>query len=166
MKNLYLVRHAKSSWKDFEILSDFERPLNKRGKRDAPFMGNILLKMGILPELLLSSPAQRARSTAIEIAKAINYPIDNIQYKAAIYEASIYELIDIVQNLPEQYQSAMLFGHNPAFTILANIYSDKPIENLPTCGILAIQFEVDTWAAAKAETAQLLWFEYPKLYLE
>lgn len=166
MKILYLVRHAKSSWKETESLTDAARPLNKRGERDAPFMGNILQGKGVFPQLLISSPALRAYSTALEIAKAINYPQENIRTQERIYGASASDMLRLIQDLDDNHQSVMLFGHNPTFTDLANLFSEEKIENVPTCGILCILFDVSTWSAATAETAQLLWFEYPKLYLK
>ena len=119
MKLLYLARHAKSSWKNMD-LSDIDRPLNKRGKKDAPFMGKILSKKGINPDLIISSPAKRARKTALVIAEEISYPINSIQYEDNVYESSSRELLEFVKSIDDEYNSVMIFGHNPGFTMLHN----------------------------------------------
>ena len=111
-KTLYLVRHAKSDWSTGE--ADFERPLNKRGRRDAPDMGQRLKENGALPEIICCSPARRASQTLELLDLGINACFDG-----NIYEATVGDLLGIVQNLPDNAQSAMLIGHNPAMTWLA-----------------------------------------------
>ena len=133
MKTIYLVRHAKSSWK-FPNLDDFERPLNKRGRKSAPFMGNILKKLKVAPDLILSSPANRAAMTARIIADKISYPLEKICFSESIYEFSANALIDVIEHLDDVVNKAMLVGHNPALTDLANYIGDKPISNIPTIG--------------------------------
>ena len=123
MKTLYLIRHAKSSWKHPE-LTDFERPLNKRGRSDAPKMGRLLEKRKIIPDVFISSPAIRAAMTARIIADKLNYPLSDIQYADQIYEANAQELYDIIAGTDDQYSSAMLVGHNPGMTFLANSVSN------------------------------------------
>jgi phosphohistidine phosphatase len=160
MKTLYLVRHAKSSWKQPE-LSDFERPLNKRGKNDAPFMGKLLSEKGINPSLIISSPAKRASVTAKMIASEINYPKEKIVLNKNIYEASGRGLLEIISESEEKYNSVMLFGHNPGLTILHNNLSDHFIDNIPTCGVVALKFST-TWEKIKLNSANFIFFEYPK----
>ncbi|MGD8779994.1 MAG: histidine phosphatase family protein [Ignavibacteria bacterium] len=163
MKTLYLTRHAKSSWKD-QSLDDFDRPLNKRGKRDAPFMGQLLKKKNILPDVLISSPAVRAYTTARTIASEIGYPPENILADKNIYEASSSELLDIINSIEDENQSAMMFGHNPGFTTLCHYLTGKDILNIPTCGIVKIEFEKNKWSEIEIGTGNLIWFEYPKKY--
>jgi phosphohistidine phosphatase len=162
MKTLYLVRHAKSSWKNLN-LTDKERPLNKRGKRDAPFMGIKLKEMKLLPELMISSNAVRAKKTAYAIAKEIDYDKDNIVLTDEVYEASTIELLNIIKQLNQEFKSIMMFGHNPALTGFHNYLTDQYIDNIPTCGITGIRFE-NQWADINERSGKFLFFIYPKMY--
>ena len=161
MKTLYLVRHAKSSW-DFPELPDDQRPLNKRGKRNAPEMGIRLKKQEILPDLMLSSPAVRAYDTCKIIAKKIGYPKKKIQKDTDIYHAAPRELLGIIQRTDPSFNSLMLFGHNPGFTELANDLANTAIWNIPTCGVFACVFGVDTWRDIRFGSGQMLFYDYPK----
>ncbi len=156
-KKLYLLRHAKSSWKDFSI-RDFDRPLNKRGKKDAPFMAEQMAKKGIHPDIILSSPAQRAKSTAQHFSEKLQ---TDIVYNDAIYEASTSTLKKIIKEAFQDYDEIMLVGHNPTLTVLSNSLTSHQIDNLPTAGIVGFEFEVETIERAKTT---LLFFEYPKKY--
>jgi phosphohistidine phosphatase len=162
MKKLYLIRHAKSSWEN-SALADFNRPLNKRGKRDAPFIGKILSEKNTLPEIVYSSPAKRALITAKEICNKINFPVEKIRKEESIYEASSNVLLQIIQSTDEDYKSVMLFGHNPSLTSLQNYICEKKIDNIPTCGVVCIEIK-KTWKELNEERAKLIFFEYPKLY--
>ncbi|HGY11795.1 MAG TPA: histidine phosphatase family protein, partial [Desulfobacterales bacterium] len=119
MKTIYLVRHAKSSWK-YPDLDDFERPLNKRGRKNAPFMGTILKKLKVAPDLIISSPANRAAATARIIANKIRYPLEKIRYSENIYEFSANVLIHFIQQIDDDANKVMVVSHNPALTDLAN----------------------------------------------
>ena len=161
MKTLYLVRHAKSSWK-YPNLDDFERPLNKRGRKSAPFMGTILKKLKVAPDLILSSPANRASMTARIIADKIGYPLDKIRYSESIYEFSANALIDIIEQLEDGVDKVMLVGHNPALTDLANYIGDKPISNIPTSGVFCADLDIPSWAKIGDQCGKLKFFEFPK----
>lgn len=161
MKTVYLVRHAKSSW-DNKDLADFDRPLNERGKKDAPMMGEILRQLQILPDLLLSSPAKRAYSTARKIAKSIGYSREEIETNPQIYHGEPDTLLGILQQQDNSIQSLMLVGHNPGLTELAESLSGKSIENIPTCGIVCIEFRVEQWNRIVPEGGVLKFFDYPK----
>ncbi len=163
MKTLFLVRHAKSSWKDSSI-DDSDRPLNKRGKRDAPFMGELLKEKVVNPDLVISSPAKRASKTAQIIAEQIGYSKRDIIYSEEIYEASSRELLDFIKKIDDKYNSVMLFGHNPGFTMLNNFLSKQYIDNIPTCGIVALEFN-NTWKEIDKNTAKMIFFDYPKRYM-
>jgi phosphohistidine phosphatase len=163
MKTLYLVRHAKSSWKD-SSLDDLERPLNRRGKRDAPFMGELLKEKVVNPDVVISSPAKRASKTAQIITEHIGYSKKDIIYSEEIYEASSRELVDFIKKIDDKYNSVMLFGHNPGFTMLNNYLSKNYIDNIPTCGIVALQFNIN-WKEIDKNSAKMLFFDYPKRYL-
>lgn len=165
MKILYLVRHAKSSWKD-DSISDAERPLNKRGERDAPFMAELLYRKGIQPDLLVSSPALRALSTAKIFANTFEYLEGRIQVEDSAYLAETEDIWRIVRNFDNGSDSAMLFGHNPGFTEFVNFFDNVYIDNVPTSGVVCIAFSSENWEFCSAEHAKVMWVEYPKLYLQ
>lgn len=164
MKWLYLVRHAKSSW-DQPRLSDFDRPLNDRGKRDAPRMGKRLKQRGIHPALILSSPAKRAVSTSRRLADAINYDRTNIETDPAMYHADEEDILSVVHRLDRKLISVMIVGHNPGLTDFANSLSrnqEPVIRNIPTCGIVAFSFAIDEWKAVTFGAGKLDFFDFPK----
>jgi phosphohistidine phosphatase len=163
-RRLYLVRHSKSSWKETGF-TDFDRPLNKRGKRDAPFMGKLLAEQGIQPEVIFSSPAKRALKSAKIIAEEIEYPLDEIITYAEIYHASTADLLEIIRNLDDTYYEVMIFGHNPSMTDIVNYLSDFDLNNLPTSGIVCIEFDGQPWRRISRHSGELVFFEYPKKYL-
>lgn len=163
MKRLYIIRHAKSSWAN-QQLSDFDRPLNERGKRDAPKIGAVLKSKKIKPDLVMSSSANRAITTAKILSNIIGYPIENIIESISIYEATTQNLLDEVNSIDDINNSVIIFGHNPGFTGLANLLGDKYIENLPTCAVAEIELDVDSWKDVGAECGKLVGFEYPKKY--
>ena len=144
VKNLLLIRHAKSSWND-TTLSDRDRPLNKRGKRDAPAMGMLLKNAQLSPDLMLSSPATRAHKTARKIAKAVGYDPDRIVIREEIYLQGVSGLLDVLGGLDDTNQRIYLVGHNPELTELANQLTGAEIEYIPTCGIVSVEFDVDSW---------------------
>lgn len=160
MKTVYFVRHAKSSWK-FD-LRDHDRPLNKRGKRDAPNMGILLKQMNVLPDVIYSSSAVRANTTANTIAEAIGFPVDDIIINSNLYHAGTIEVVPLIRKLDNQVDSVMFFGHNPGFTDLANELGDEFIMNVPTCGAVGVEFDVDDWSAVNEENGKTAFFEFPK----
>jgi len=161
MKRLYIIRHAKSSWAD-HLLSDFDRPLNERGKRDAPKIGEVLKSKKVKPDLVMSSSAKRAITTAKILSNIIGYPIENIIESISIYEATTQILLDEINSIDDINNSVLIFGHNPGFTRLANLLGDKYIENLPTCAVAEIELDVDSWKDVRVECGKLVSFEYPK----
>ena len=163
MKEICLFRHAKSSWK-YPNLDDFERPLNKRGRKNAPFMGQILNDIGFSPDLILSSPASRAAITARIVAMEIGYSLEQIQYLAAIYESGHDTLVHVLSHMDDQLNSIMLVGHNPALTLMANLIGDTPIANLPTSGAYCVTLNIGSWSHLLKKTGKLQFFEFPKKY--
>jgi phosphohistidine phosphatase len=164
MKILILVRHAKSSWKDPSLV-DFDRPLNKRGKRNAPFMGQKLKERKIMPDLLLSSPAKRARKTAIAVAKALDYPPKKIMFLDKMYHASARYLFDLLKNLDDENETVMLFGHNPSLNDFADMMLKRnPIYNIPTTGVCCIRFDVNQWQKIKEGKGEFVFFDFPRRY--
>ena len=161
MKTLYIVRHAKSSWK-YPNLDDFERPLNKRGRKNAPFMGTILKKLKVAPDLVMSSPANRAAMTARMIAAKINYPLEKSRYSESIYEFSENALIQVIKQIDDSVKKAMVVGHNPAANGLANYIGDQPIGNIPTSGVFCVELDISSWENISEHCGKLKFFEYPK----
>jgi phosphohistidine phosphatase len=165
MITLILVRHAKSSWKDAG-LADRERPLNKRGKRDAPEMGERLASRKLKVDTIVSSPAKRALKTAREIAKKLDYPKDRIELDDRIYEAAPSELLQVVREWDDARKCVMMFGHNPGFTELANELGTEYIDNVPTCGVVELAFDVKSWKRVGKAKAAKMRFDYPKRVAE
>ena len=161
MKRLTLIRHAKSSWKDSAV-DDFDRPLNKRGERDAPEMGRRLAAAGFAPDLIVTSPARRAAETAREIARRIDYPKDAIRLEEDLYLASAGKLLDFVQALDDALSEVALVGHNPGLTELCNQLGGLRIDNLPTAGVVQLELDARSWSEAGARGARLLLFDSPK----
>lgn len=161
MKTLILVRHAKSSWEEAG-LSDSERPLNERGKRDAPEMAKRLRKRKLEIDKLVSSPAERAFRTARFFAKEFDFKKDDILVEKALYGALSSGFEQVVAGLKDKYTTVALFSHNPGITEYANTLTNVRTDNVPTCGVFAVQADVDNWAAfAKAEK-KFLFYDYPK----
>lgn len=161
MKTLYLVRHAKSSW-DYPNLPDFDRPLSARGERDAPKMGQRLKDKYILPDLIISSPANRAYTTCQVISKIIGYNQGRIIGDQSIYHAGERTLLNVVQSTSKDVKSLMLFGHNPGFTDFACSLSNEDIYNIPTCGIVCITFDLKGWSDVNFGNGKMQFFDYPK----
>jgi len=154
MKTLILVRHAKSSWTD-PALPDRDRPLNDRGKRDAPKMATRLAKDGVNPDLILSSPARRARATARIIAKALDYKRKAIQEDDGLYAVEAGDLLRVIRGLDDKLKSVMLVGHNPELTDLAHRLS-REVTYLPTCTIAVFAFDAKSWSSVgKDEPAKV-----------
>lgn len=161
MKKLVLIRHAKSSWEDPD-LDDSERPLNKRGKKDVPIMAGRLRALEMFPDLFLSSPAVRALTTARAIAEGIDYPQESIVENEEIYLADVPELLSVVGAIDDGNDLVFLVGHNPGLTDLANHLGDTPVDNIPTCGICSLEFDVPSWKEVPAGHGTLVVFDYPK----
>jgi len=161
MKKLYIVRHAKSD-RDIPELPDFERPLNMRGRLDAAIMGEHLKNSGLVPDIMVSSPANRALATARLLADHLGYPLNKIQVEEKIYEAWREDLVDVLKKLDDHSLSAMIIGHNPGLQLLAASLTEFPYENIPTCSIVAIELQIDAWEEIKEQCGKFLFFDFPK----
>jgi phosphohistidine phosphatase len=161
MKLLTIVRHAKSSWNDTS-LSDRKRPLNKRGERDAPIMGKRISDHGIRPSLIVTSPANRARTTAMIIAGELNYPNEFLQREDHLYHASLDEILDVIVAQDDGFNSLMIVGHNPGLTELVNFLQPGLTINLPTAGVVSVQFDQDNWNLFERPKTELLVHDWPK----
>lgn len=161
MKTLVIVRHAKSSWAD-PFLPDDQRPLTKRGNRDAPLMGARLAEWGPPVDRVISSPAVRALVTAELITQEMGLPWDEIQVENDLYHATEYEVLDLIQEQEDYLDGLMLFGHNPGLTYLVNDLSDLDLDNLPTCGVVILQFDVESWSEVGEGLASSAQLDFPK----
>ena len=161
MKTLTIVRHAKSSWKD-PTLRDRERPLNKRGERDAPVMGQRIATAGIRPSLILSSPAVRAWTTAKVIAAQISYPKEFLQKEPQLYMASVNDMLDVIVAQDEGFNSLMLVAHNPGLTDFANYLVPGLTHNLPTAGVVSVNIDQDHWNLYEQPATELIFHDWPK----
>jgi phosphohistidine phosphatase len=161
MKTIYLIRHAKSSWSEIGM-SDFDRPLNKKGKKDLPYMANRLKEFGIKPDLILSSPAKRAKRTTKEIAQTIGYNEEDIVYKESLYDSCYTNYRYLLDSIDDKIDSIFIIAHNPTLTDVGEKLSGAILTNIPTCSIVAIAFEVESFKDITEESGKILFFDYPK----
>jgi len=160
MKSAILVRHAKSSWANLD-LADIDRPLNSRGLRDAPFMATKLASEVPEIDLIISSTATRARQTSHHFSPVIKH--SDVRYDEALYHASSHAISDVIRDISSRYTRVLLFGHNPGFTDMFNLYSDDSLDNLPTCGIFCIDIDGE-WTDLDPSRTTVRLLMYPKLY--
>jgi phosphohistidine phosphatase len=160
MKTLFLVRHAKSS-RDDPGLSDKERPLNDRGMRDAPKMGARLAKQDVKPDLILSSPAVRARTTAELIAKKLGYKVKDIVLDERLYAATPNDVLDVIHELGTKAKCVMVFGHNPELSQLATRLASKDTD-MPTCAVAEFAYEIKSWSLVGSDKPSKMTFHEPK----
>ena len=144
MKTLLIMRHAKSSWKHPE-LSDYARPLNGRGKRDAPRIGQHLRQEGLVPDRILTSSAKRARETSNKVAKASGYT-GKVKKLKALYASVPGVYFETLQSLPDKYQRVMVVGHNPTMEQLVNHLTGH-IKRMPTAALAHIELPIEHWEA-------------------
>ena len=160
MKRLFLVRHAKSS-RDNPALPDKERPLNDRGMRDAPRMGERLAKQDVKPDLIVSSPALRALATAEIIAKKLDYKVKDIVVDERLYAATPDDLLEVIHELGDKPKRVMLFGHNPELAELAHRLSSK-ITDMPTCAVAEFSFDMKSWSNVGKQEPAKVTLQHPK----
>lgn len=161
-KTLLLVRHAKSSWDNFS-LSDFDRPLNDRGKNDAPKMAKRLRKKGFKIDAFVSSPAKRAKKTAECFIKEYGKDDSEIIFISSLYEASVSDFNAAIKSLDDKYKSVAIFSHNPGITQFANeLVAGADIANMPTCSVFAVHSDAESWVEFSKTTKEFLFFDYPK----
>lgn len=166
MKTLILIRHAKSSWDDAG-LSDFERPLNERGKKDAPAMAERLYERGIKIDAFVTSPARRARKTAEQFAKQYKKEKTDLLLKTELYMAGDDAFNSVIEKLDDDFDCVAIFSHNPGLTDFANsLTADARIDNIPTCGIFAVSIEAKKWNKFRDAKKKFLFFDYPKALVE
>ena len=162
-KTLHIVRHGKSSW-DYENISDIDRPLSSRGIDNAYLMAKKLSERKVEPDRLLSSPANRALYTSIIFARVLKIPYDRIHIDESIYGGYTDDLVELVRSQDESVSNLLIFGHNPAFTALANQLMDNYLDNIPTAGIVSLTYNIETWEQVGKTSPAKDFFDYPKRY--
>lgn len=161
MKTLVAVRHAKSSWAEPGI-SDFDRPLNERGKKDAPEMARRLRQRNLSFDQFVSSPAKRAKKTASLFAEELGYDKEKILLVPELYMASGEDMINIIKKTSANVQSLIFFTHNPGITEFVNMLSDVMIDNIPTAAVYAVNIDCEDWKDFENAKKEFLFFDYPK----
>ena len=159
MKTLYIVRHAKSSW-EYSGIEDIDRPLKKRGIKDAHLLSKILSKEIEKPDVFVSSSANRALHTAIIFCENFGYPLDNLKIKKQLYSFSDGYLVKTVNALDDGFNSAIIFSHDHGINSFVNKFGNQPISHVATCGVVGIQFEDKHWKNIKKGKTFMV--EFPK----
>ena len=163
MKTLVLIRHAKSSWENGHS-SDYERPLNERGRNSLPIMANAISKLNYRKMSFLSSSATRAKQTAIGICAELGYDINEIGFEKNLYHSSPETMLSFINKVSNNFETLFLFAHNPGITEAVDYFSEHYIDNMPTCGLVQINFEIDDWALVSKGLGSFVLFDYPKNY--
>jgi phosphohistidine phosphatase len=163
VKDVCLVRHAKSSW-DHADMRDYDRPLDERGIRDAPMMAKKMHDLYLVPDLIITSGAKRARTTAEFFSKEFGLGKEHFLVNDKLYEATPEDVYDVIRDAPDTARFIYVFGHNPTLTWVANSISGVHIDNVPTAGVVHIQTMVSSWKKFKPDHAGFISFHYPKLY--
>jgi phosphohistidine phosphatase len=161
VKQLYLIRHAKSSW-SYPDLTDFDRPLSKRGEKNAPLMAERFSVRGIIPQRIVSSPARRAKMTARYMAKGTGFKKRNIIYEKGLYSAGYQEIISIIERHMSEVEILFVVGHNSIITDLAEDLTGEHFFNVPTCGVVGIEYSLKNKSVDILESGSLLFFDYPR----
>ena len=144
------------------MISDFDRPLNKRGKREAPLMAQKLALHGICPDALISSPAKRARATAEIVARSVKFPVERIHFVDSVYTSETTDLLRVLQKMDNVIETAFLVGHNYAITDLAVMLTGEYISKIPTSGIVAMDLNIEKWGEVGQGKGAMLFFDYPE----
>jgi phosphohistidine phosphatase len=161
-KILFLVRHAKSSWDD-PLLSDFDRPLNERGKKDAPEMAERLNNKKVKIDAFVSSPAKRARQTCKYFTKEFDPKKKNIVREPKLYEADEQSFHEVIESFKDKWDSVAVFSHNPGITFFANSLTENHVDDMPTCSVFAVKVSGDKWKDFRTAKKEFLFFDYPKI---
>jgi phosphohistidine phosphatase len=161
MKTILIVRHAKSSWENFTV-SDYERPLNERGQKNAPEMASRVLKKGVKADVLLSSPARRAHTTAKLFAVVWKMDPSRITIVTDLYNPSHEAFVNTILTAPDTAETIALFSHNPVITEFANSLSKKKIEHMPTCSVFAVKADIKLWSDFEVGNSEFFFFDTPK----
>jgi phosphohistidine phosphatase len=157
-----MIRHAKSSWAN-PLQSDFERPLNGRGNTDAPMMGERIKSMGVVPDLIISSTAKRAKQTAKKIAAAVGYNEERIKWVDVLYHCIPQVFEETLYEIDDSIGTVFIVAHNPGITEFVNDLSPEfTVDHMPTCGIVGAEVEAKHWEMFPSAKKKVFLFEYPK----
>jgi phosphohistidine phosphatase len=160
LKTLIIIRHAKSDQRFFG--NDFERPLNERGKADAPVMAQRLLDRKIAVDAFIASPAKRAKKTAEIFCTVYGRDTGDIIFATPLYHAEPETFYEVIKHIDDSISAAAIFSHNPGITVFAESLINARIDNMPTCGVFAVSVNTDKWDGFKDAAKELLFFDYPK----
>ncbi len=155
------MRHAKSSWKD-PGLKDFDRPLKKRGRENAPVMARRLTRRHSLPQLILSSPAVRARQTSERVIPELGGSVQSVIYEPLLYQRDVDTLLNVIRKIDDRFSDVLLIGHNPELTALANFLASQEINEIVTCGLVSLRLPVESWQHIQAHSGTVLFEDSPK----
>ena len=161
MKTLYIVRHAKSSW-EYEGIKDIDRPLKERGINDAYLISNMLQKKISTPDVFIASCANRALHTAMIFCYTFNFPLANLRISKSLFNFSDGYLIKTVKTLDDGYDSAIIFSHDHGISDFVNKFGNEILDQVPTCGVVGIKFDINNWKDIKSGKTFLT--EFPKNY--
>lgn len=163
MKTVYLIRHAKSDW-NTSAQTDFERPLNKRGKNDAPLIAEQLNQLDFKVDTMYISPAKRTTETTELIYRSLNNKPNNTKLINKLYHASLEDLSGLINDLSEAENSIAIVTHNPGITYFSNYLTDYYIDNIVTCGVVRIDLEIDSWQEVVKGIGTKKYYIYPKMF--
>jgi phosphohistidine phosphatase len=160
LKVLHVVRHAKSSW-DYEATADIDRTLKSKGISNAYEISRKLKLIKLIPVKIITSPANRALHTAIIFARVFDLPLEAVEINAMLYESSADKVAGLIRKLNDEYNSVMIFGHNPTFTDLVNSFIKSPIDSLPTSGVVTLKFNAPDWKGINRNNLENQLFNFP-----
>ncbi len=160
LKILHVVRHAKSAW-DISDVADIDRALKSKGIKNAYEISRRLKLNNMVPQKILSSPADRALHTAVIFARVFGYPLTALEINSALYETSKKKIIELVKGTGDECKSVMIFGHNPDFTDLVNDFIKSPVDNIPTAGAVTLRFNTASWNGISRENLDSHFFNFP-----
>jgi phosphohistidine phosphatase len=160
-RQLVLIRHTKSSWKN-PLLPDFERPIKKDRAEDAQTMAKLLKDMGLKPDLVICSPALRTRQTAAYFCEKLKYPSSKVAYDQRLYESSAEEILEVVRETDAAIKQLIIVGHNPSSTHFVNLFLENKIEEIPTTGVVWLEFDSSNWDISSSTANTLKGFFTPK----
>jgi phosphohistidine phosphatase len=160
-RKLFIIRHAKSSW-DHDGLNDIDRPLAQRGIKNAKEMAERLIKRKTVPDLLLTSPANRALNTALIMSKCWGVGPEHLQIHELLYDARISDIERVISGVPAEIRNLAIYGHNPSFTFYASKFLESPLDNLPTAGVTIVTLESESWDKIGRKNVRGSYVDYPK----
>jgi phosphohistidine phosphatase len=160
-RTLILIRHTKSNWGDFSE-PDFDRPIKKDRIDDAKNMASALKDLGLAPDLIICSPAKRTRQTAEYFCDKLNYDFDKIQFDKRIYECTAEDILQVIRETDDDVKTLVVIGHNPSLTHLANMFIENSIDEIPTTGVVWLEFAIKNWEIYKLTPCKLKAFLTPK----